>query len=148
MFTLRTARISGIAAAAVVAAIAPALIPGAIATQPAGATTAASTLSKATRYTGKTSQGRRVSFKVRGGRVVRPSFLVVHRGCGAQVTFTGTDGISRRGRFSFGGSGGHYFKGKFVSRKKVRGRAAIKVSDTACRGGGVHAVSYTARRDR
>ena len=85
---------------------------------------------------------------VRNGSVRRPKFLIVHRDCGAEVTFAGADKIGRSGRFSFGGSAGHYLKGRFVSRKKVRGRAAIDVSDTACPGSGMHEVSFTAKRKR
>jgi hypothetical protein len=42
-----------------------------------------------------------VKFKVKGGKVKRPTYLVVHRGCGVQFTFTDSSRI-RKGRFSFG----------------------------------------------
>jgi hypothetical protein len=128
--------------------IASAPLGAAIADQRGETHAASEKWSKAARYAGKTSQGRRVSFKVRNGTVRRPKFLIVHRGCGAEVTFSGGDKISRNGRFSFGGSPGHYLKGRFVSRKKARGRAAIEVSDTACPGSGMQEVSFTAKRKR
>ena len=137
-----------LATIAVLATIASAPLGAAIADQGGGAPKASDRASTGARFTGKTSQGRRVSFTVRNGNVRRPTFLVVHRGCGAEVTFLGASKIGRDHRFLFGGSPGHYFKGRFVSRNKVRGWAGIKVSDTSCPGRGLHTVSYTARRHR
>jgi hypothetical protein len=135
-----------LATIAVLVTIVSAPLGAAIADQGGGAAKPSDKASTAARYAGTTSQGHRVSFTVRKGSVRRPTFLVVHRGCGTEVNFLGRSKIGRDRRFSFGGPPGHYFKGRFVSRKKVRGWAGIEVSDTSCPGRGLHTVSYTALR--
>lgn len=99
---------------------------------------------KSGHYRGKTDQGRRVSFKVTGGLVKRASYSVRRRGCTATVTFTTPSRIRKNGRFSFGKKSSHYFKGTFVAKREVRGRAGIDFSKTACPGRGVRSVHYRA----
>ena len=96
-------------------------------------------------YKGKTSQGKRVTFKIKDGKVKRPSYLIVKHGCGLQFTFTITARL-RGDRFSFGSKSSNYFKGKLVGGGRAKGRAGIDFSGSTCRGGGVKTVRWRAHR--
>jgi hypothetical protein len=97
-------------------------------------------------YRGKTAQGARVAFRVRDGRVVRPSFTVVSRGCGVQITFTEGRRVNRRGRFFFGRRSSDFFAGRFVAGGRVLGKAGVDFPAGACPGRGVREARFRARR--
>jgi hypothetical protein len=99
-------------------------------------------------YRGKTAQGTRVSFRVRRGRVTRPSFTIRRRGCGVRITFPLKRKVNRKGRFFLGRRSSDSFTGKFVTRGKVRGMAAVDFANSTCHGGGVKKVRFRARRVR
>ncbi len=92
-------------------------------------------------YAGRTSQGEAVSFTVKNDKVKHPKFTMQLGGCTVgPVTTTETAKIHNSGRFTVDMPGEDYFKGKFLSKKKVTGTAHLEpFSD--CPGG---TVSYTA----
>jgi hypothetical protein len=96
-------------------------------------------------YRGRTAQGARLSFRVRGGRIARPSYTVAHRGCGVRITFTASRPI-RRGRFSFGRGSSDFFRGRFTAPGRARGRAGVDFPSGSCAGRGVRETRFRARR--
>lgn len=117
-----------------------------VAPSPAVGGTALAAAPKDGLYRGKTAQGARVSFRVRDGRVARPSFTVLNRGCGVQITFTESRRVNRRGRFFFGRRASDFFTGRFVAGGRVRGRAGIDFPSGSCPGRGVREARFRARR--
>ena len=73
-------------------------------------------------YKGKTAQGFRVSFEVEHHKVKNPEFKISY-GCGFRmINMTDADKINDAGKFKIIDANAS-FKGKFVSRSKVRGEA-------------------------
>jgi hypothetical protein len=97
-------------------------------------------------YKGKTAQGAVVSFRVRGGKVIAPSYTVSHKGCGLRIAFTTARRVNRKERFFFGRRASDFFTGVFSSDRKVRGEVGVDFSDSACPGRGVHEARFRARR--
>jgi hypothetical protein len=102
---------------------------------------------KAGLYKGKTKQGKVVRFRVKNGKVKRPRFTLENASCTITITSTAADEISASGRFRIEGYN-FVFKGRFVTNRKVKGRATIVDQSTnpfvpSC---GTLTSRYTARR--
>lgn len=97
-------------------------------------------------YRGKTAQGNRVSFRVVGGKVTRPSYTVAKNGCGVRITFTAARRVNGRSRFFFGSRSSDFFGGRFVAPGRVRGKAGVDFSGSSCPGSGVREARFRARR--
>jgi hypothetical protein len=145
-------RAAGLAAGIVLAVALPGALSAAVALPGAGAEESASASGgikpKNGLYRGRTRQGAPVSFRVRRGRVVRPSFTIRRRGCGVRITFPLTRRINPRSRFFFGRKRSDFFTGRFVRKGRVRGRAGVDFGGSSCPGWSVKKVRFRARRVR
>ncbi|HEX6228240.1 MAG TPA: hypothetical protein VFZ41_02135 [Solirubrobacterales bacterium] len=65
-----------------------------------------------------------------------------------KVTLTMATKVNGRGRFFFGRRASNFFTGRFTTRRKVKGRVGIDLSQSSCPGRGVHEVLFRARRVR
>jgi hypothetical protein len=95
-------------------------------------------------YRGTTTQGAAVSFRVRDGKVRNPSYRVSGGGCGMRVTFP-TPAPVLRGRFFFGERSSSFFSGRFFTRQKAAGVAAVDFAASACPSAGVAEVRFHAQ---
>lgn len=99
------------------------------------------------KYTGKTKQSEKVSFKVKGGKVKNPKYGVNLGGCGVTTKVSNSDEISSSGKFKIDGVGTG-IKGEFVSDDKAVGKVWFEFNSLNCplvSGTKKKSVKFTAR---
>jgi hypothetical protein len=93
-------------------------------------------------YSGKTGQDEQVSFNVKNGYVSNAEYTIRSSICSGTFYIYDSDKVSKKGAFSITTST-NTLKGKFVTKKKVKGTAQATFSSCP---GGTKTVSFTARR--